>query len=53
MELTVYCPICGEYSAKPLYDKIFADPWEPVFECIQCGTFWRMNLYEVEKDNGT
>ena len=47
------CPLCCSERAELIDVCIHADPWHPCLKCCDCGTLWRVNLYEVEERNDT
>ena len=47
------CPKCGGEGPAELIDGLlFADHYEPCLQCCECGTAWRVSLYEVEDADG-
>jgi len=46
----MYCPICGKCSTIELIEEIlFPSPSEPSLKCNECGTLWRIEIFEVKK----
>jgi len=51
-DIDFYCPKCGEYTKAELVDGfIYSDPFSPSLKCNVCETYWRIEVYDVGKED--
>ena len=44
-----FCPLCNGDTAELITGRVEALPREPCLKCLDCGTLWRVSLWQVEE----